>query len=87
MTDKARAHNNGTIGEYLYGGNSGLDYKVLELLGISADDFAKAASEHDDEALQAWALENSSVTQAEIDEFNQRELSLEPPQTRNTDNA
>ena len=33
MTDKARAHNNGTMGEYLYGGNSGLDAKVLELLG------------------------------------------------------
>ena len=79
MTDKARAHNNGTTGEYLYGENSGLDAKVLGLLGISDEDFAKAANEHDDEALQAWVLENSSVTQAEIDEFNQRELSLEPP--------
>jgi hypothetical protein len=79
MTDKARAHNNGTTGEYLYGENSGLDAKVLGLLGISGDDFAKAAGEHDDEALQAWVLENSSVTQAEIDEFNHRELSLEPP--------
>ena len=79
MTDKARAHNNGTMGEYLYGGNSGLDAKVLELLGISDDDFAKAAGEHNDEALQAWVLENSSVTQADIDEFNERELSLEPP--------
>ena len=79
MTDKARAHNNGTMGEYLYGGNSGLDAKVLELLGISDDDFAKAAGEHDDAALQAWVLENSSVTQSEIDAFNERELSLEPP--------
>ncbi len=79
MADKARAHNNGTTGEYLYGDNSGLDAKVLGLLGISADDFAKAADEHDDGALQAWVLENSSVTQAEIDEFNHRELSLEPP--------
>ncbi len=79
MADKARAHNNGTTGEYLYGDNSGLDHKVLELLGIAADDFAKAVDEHDDEALQAWVLENSSVTQAEIDEFNHRELSLEPP--------
>ena len=79
MTDKARAHNDGTMGEYLYGGNSGLDAKVLELLGISDDDFAKAAGDHDDEALQAWVLENSSVTQSEIDAFNERELSLEPP--------
>ena len=79
MTDKARAHNNGTTGEYLYGENSGLDAKILGLLGISDEDFAKAAGEHDDEALQAWVLENSNVTQAEIDEFNQRELSLEPP--------
>lgn len=79
MTDKARAHNSGTMGEYLYGDDSGLDAKVLGLLGISADDFAKAADEHDDEALQAWVLESSSVTQADIDEFNERELSLEPP--------
>ena len=79
MVDKARAHNNGTTGEYLYGENSGLDAKVLGLLGISDEDFAQAAGEHDDEALQTWLLEKSSVTQAEIDEFNQRELSLEPP--------
>jgi len=79
MTDKARAHNNGTTGEYLYGENSGLDAQVLGIRGISGDDIAKAAGEYDDEALQAWVLENSSVTQAEIDEFNQRELSLEPP--------
>ena len=56
MTDKARAHNSGTIGDYLYGDDSGLDNKVLGLLGIAANDFAKAADEHDDEALQAWVL-------------------------------
>ena len=56
MTDKARAHNNGTIGEYLYGDDSGLDAKVLGLLGISADDFAKAADEHDDEPCRRGCL-------------------------------
>ncbi|MBI1926331.1 hypothetical protein HYR99_19060 [Candidatus Poribacteria bacterium] len=29
MTDKARAHNNETLGEYLYGEDSGLDRRIL----------------------------------------------------------
>ena len=78
MTDKARAHNDETLGEYLYGEDSGLDNKVLGLLGISADDFAEAADEYDDESLNKWVLEKSGVTPAEIAEFNERELSIEP---------
>lgn len=70
LTDKARAHNAETLGEYLYGENSGLDRQVLEFLGITAGAYAEAADEHDDAALGQWVLETSGKTEAEIAEFN-----------------
>ena len=78
MTDKARAHNEETLGEYIYGENSGLDQRVLAFLGISADAFAEAADEHDDTALGHWVLETSGKTAAEIAEFNDAALSQLP---------
>lgn len=78
MADKARAHNNGTLGEYVYGDNSGLDRKLLAFLGISAADFAKAAAEYEDEKLGAWVLEKSKKREEEIAAFNKAELSREP---------
>ena len=78
LTDKARAHNAETLGEYLYGENSGLDRRVLIFLGISADTFAAAADEHDDIALGNWVLETSGKTAAEIAEFNDAALSDNP---------
>lgn len=74
MTDKARAHNDETLGEYVYGENSGLDQRVLTFLGISADGFAEAAGEHDDTALGNWVLKTSEKSAAEIAEFNDAEL-------------
>lgn len=78
MTDKARAHNAETLGEYIYGESSGLDQRVLVFLGISADAFAEAADEHDDTALGNWVLETSGKTAAEIAEFNDAALSQLP---------
>ena len=78
MTDKARAHNDETLGEYIYGENSGLDQRVLVFLGISADAFAEAADEHDDTALGHWVLETSGKTAAEIAAFNDTALSQLP---------
>ena len=78
MTDKARAHNAETLGEYIYGENSGLDQRVLAFLGISADAFAEAAGERDDTALGHWVLETSGKTAAEIAEFNDAALSQLP---------
>lgn len=78
MTDKARAHNDETLGEYIYGESSGLDQRVLTFLGISADTFAAAAGEHDDTALGNWVLETSGKTAAEIAEFNDAALSQLP---------
>ena len=78
MTDKARAHNDETLGEYIYGESSGLDQRVLVFLGISADAFAEAADAHDDTALGHWVLETSGKTAAEIAEFNDAALSQLP---------
>ena len=78
MTDKARAYNAETLGEYIYGESSGLDQRVLAFLAISADAFAEAASERDDTALGHWVLETSGKTAAEIAEFNDAALSQLP---------
>ena len=78
MTDKARAYNEETLGEYIYGESSGLDQRVLTFLGISADTFAAAAGEHDDTALGNWVLETSGKTAAEIAEFNDAALNQLP---------
>ena len=78
MTDKARAYNEETLGEYIYGESSGLDQRVLVFLGISADAFAEAAGERDDTALGNWVLETSGKTAAEIAEFNDAALSQLP---------
>ena len=78
MTDKARAHNAETLDEYIYGESSGLDQRVLTFLGISADAYAEAADEHDDAPLGQWVLETSGKTEAEIAEFNDETIRLNP---------
>lgn len=78
MADKARAHNDETLGEFLYGGESGLDRKILDLLGISDEEFAEAVDEHDDQSLSEWIAERSVASQEAIDQFNQTELERLP---------
>ena len=78
LTDKARAHNAETLGEYLYGESSGLDQRVLTFLGISGEAYAEAADEHDDAALGQWVLETSGKTEAEIAAFNEETINLNP---------
>ena len=78
MTDKARAHDCGTLGEYLYGKDSGQDKALLEYLRISAEDFEKAAMGMDDGALGRWVREKSGRSDQEIAAFNQELLNREP---------
>ena len=78
MTDKARAHNNEMLGDFVYGRYSGLDRRILEFLGISADDFAEAADDNDDTALSSWMLEQGNKTEDEITAFNESELERLP---------
>lgn len=78
MTDKARGHNAELIGDYRYGETSGLDCEVLELLGISVEDFADAVDRLWDAELEAWVRERMTCTQADIDAFNAEQLGREP---------
>lgn len=78
MTDKARAYNKEMLGDFVYGRHSGLDRRILEFLGISADDFAEAADEKDDATLSAWMLEKGQKTDEQIEGFNQSELERLP---------
>lgn len=78
MTDKARAANEETLGDYIYGESSGLDQRVLSFLGISADAFADAVKEHADATLSDWVLETSGKTSAEIAAFNEERLTHMP---------
>jgi hypothetical protein len=82
MTDKARAHENGTLGEYLYGADSGQDRALLEYLRIPAEDFEKAAVEKDDQELGRWILEKSGRSAEEIAAFNREYLAREPGNER-----
>ena len=78
MTDKARAHNAETLGDYISGDSSGLDNRVLTFLGISADAYAEAVEKHDDSALGQWVLETSGKSAAEIAAFNEAVISQLP---------
>lgn len=78
MTDKARAHNEETLGDFVYGDYSGLDRRILAFLGITADAFAEAADEYDDGTLSNWMLEKGKKTDDEITAFNQSELEKLP---------
>ncbi len=78
LTDKARAHRANTIGEHLYGENSGLDKIVLDFLGVSHDDFADAAERMNDAELCDWLRENYPKTEEEIQAYNNELLTWEP---------
>ncbi|HIB88690.1 TPA: DUF5069 domain-containing protein [Candidatus Poribacteria bacterium] len=88
MTDKARAYNNETIGQYLYGEDSALDRRILSFLGLTAETFAQATDDgpytgnswgiKDDTELGQWVAERSNKSLDEITAFNQSELDRVP---------
>ena len=82
MADKARGNNDELQGVYTYGDNSGLDREVLALINMSADEFATAAGELDDQALGALALERAQKSEQEIAAFNKGQLEREPQDER-----
>jgi hypothetical protein len=69
-TDKARAHNAGTPGEYHFG--CGMDKHVLSFLGSDPKTFAKKVGElREDAKIEAWAREQlKSQSPADIERFN-----------------
>ena len=82
MTDKARAYNNETLSDFVYGNDSGLDQRILAFLGISAEAFAEATAQHDDATLSQWMLEQGKKSAEEINAFNQSELERLPTDRR-----
>lgn len=78
MADKGRAHNDETMGEFVYGEDSRLDREVLEFVHMTADEFAGAAAGMDDEELSELVLEKAQRSQTEIEAFNRKHLEHEP---------
>jgi hypothetical protein len=78
--DKGRAFNSNTLGEYWYGEDSGFDRKVLEFVGVKADEFAEALKERQsDEDVLAWLGERlSGKGEQEIADFNQSIWTMGP---------
>jgi len=78
-TDKARAFNAGTLGEYHY--NCGMDQKAFALLGIDHETYAKKVAElKDDAAIERWVKDAflKAKTEAEIDAYNKTIEELHP---------
>jgi hypothetical protein len=69
-TDKARASNAGTPGEYHFG--CGMDKHVLAFLGSDPETFAKkVAQAPGDATIEAWALEKLAGSSPDaIEQFN-----------------
>ena len=82
MSDKARAHNAETLGEYAYGDISGLDRQVLAFINMRAEEFAAAAEEMDDVALSQLVLEQAGKSPEEIEGFNKEQLEITPHDDR-----
>ena len=78
MADKARGHMAGTIGEFKYGDDSGLDREVLALIGEKAGDFADAAANMWDRELHDWVRSRMTCTAGEIDRFNGEQITRLP---------
>jgi len=82
MTDKARAYNNKTLGEYLYGETSGLDVIVLKFINMTANEYAEATDEMNDAELSFLALKKSKKRKEEIEAFNKEQLEKTPQDER-----
>ncbi|MEW6751588.1 MAG: DUF5069 domain-containing protein [Candidatus Latescibacterota bacterium] len=78
MADKARAHNEETLGEYKYGDTSGLDREILAFIRMAAAEFAAAAAERTDPELGELVGERAGRSAAEIAAFNREHLEREP---------
>lgn len=72
MIDKGRASLGGTLGDYWYGNDSGLDGKVLDFLGISADDFSAALGDCATDAdIVGWLESKGRKPEADVTAYNQ----------------
>jgi Domain of unknown function (DUF5069) len=78
-TDKARAFNAGSLGEYHY--NCGMDQKAFAFLGVDHETFAKKVTQlRDDSAIEGWVKESFLKTKsgADIEAYNKSLDELSP---------
>ena len=79
MIDKARAVRSDTLGQYWFGDESGIDWAVLEFLGLTQDEFLEGLDNGEtDEAMAGWLGARLNKPEEEIVEFN-RELQNRGP--------
>ena len=77
--DKARALLNGTIGEYRFGKDSGLDQRTFGFLGITPDAFLEAVKAcPDDRALNARLKALTKRTIEEVKAYNESQRNRVP---------
>lgn len=77
IIDKARAHNAGTLGEYIY--NCPMDQSWFQLTGVTADAFAEAVTTRDDRQMAEWIRQTATPhAPQEIEAWNHALLSRTP---------
>ena len=79
VIDKARAHVDGTLGEYTY--NCPLDQAFFSFFGLDHEKFAEAVKSHPgDKAMLDWVLARSprAKSPADVEEFNRDHESRSP---------
>lgn len=77
IIDKARAHQAGTLGDYIY--NCPMDQSWFEFIGIKADDFAEAVNSRDDRQMAEWIRQHVKPhTPEEIEAWNRKLLGRTP---------
>ena len=79
MVDKGRAFNDGTLGDYWYGKDSGLDRYLLAFLKIRVDEFTDQLKHLPaDQDVVDWIKQRTSRTLVEIEDYNRRIVELGP---------
>ena len=77
IIDKARAHNAGTLGEYIY--NCPMDQSWFQFAGVTAEAFAEAVRTRDDRQMAEWIRQKAKPhSQQETDSWNRMLLSRTP---------
>jgi len=77
IIDKARAHNAGTLGEYIY--NCPMDQSWFQFTGVTAEAFAEAVKTRDDRRMAEWIRQQAKPhSQQEIESWNRTLLSRTP---------
>ena len=72
LIDKGRASHNNTLGDYVYGENSGFDRRAFDFLGVSAAEFTEALKTLlTDADIEAWLKADYPKSEADIEAYNE----------------